>query len=103
MSETKATAQLKKLKCASDFTKQNPDQGEVKRKSDTELFQDDDIEVQPLFSDLFGQRLEEYEDVYHEAAEDADDENDSDNGYVDVIQHLNTIKAKTVNSIDQGM
>ena len=96
MAEKEATGKLswlEKQDDASKLDKQNLDREKAEKRADAEFFQDRDNQ---------GLMDPEYEHVYYDSAEDADDEIDTDDDY-EVIRPLNIKKAKTDQDSDQGM
>lgn len=84
---------LEEQDIASKLGKQNLDKIKAEEKGDAEFVQDDDDED---FVDL------DYGAMYHEAAEDADDEIDMDDDFEE-IPPLNIKKVKTSNVSNPGM
>ena len=96
MAEKEATGKLswlEKQDFASKLEKHNLDRDKAEKKVDAKFFQD---------SDNQGLMDPEYEHVYYDAAEDADDEIDTDDDYKE-IRPLKIQKAKTCQDSDQGM
>ena len=95
MAEKEATGKLGLLKeqnTSSTLGKQNLDQNKAEAKADAEFVQDSDDRN---FLDL------DYGDLYHAAAEDADDEIDTDDDYKE-IRPLNIKKVKTSKVSNSG-
>ena len=96
MAEKEATGELSWLE-EQDFApklgQQNLDQDKAENEAAAKSIQDTDGQG---FMDL------DYEHVYYDAAEDADDEIDTEDDYEE-IQPLNIKKAKTGKDNDQGM
>lgn len=84
---------LKEQNASSTLGKRNLDQNKAEAKADTEFIQDSDDKN---CLDL------DYGDLYHEAAEDADDEIDMDDFYEE-IRPLNIRKVKTSKVSNSGM
>ena len=96
MAENDATGELSWLETkdsAPELGQQNLDQDKAENEAVAKSIQDSD-----------GQGLADldYEHVYYDSAEDADDEIDTDDDYEE-IQPLNIKKAKTGKDNDQGM
>ena len=95
MTEKEATGKLgllEKQNISSTLGKQNLDQNKAEAKADAEFVQDSDDRN---FLDL------DYGDLYHAAAEDADDEIDTDDDYKE-IRPLNIKKVKTSKVSNSG-
>ena len=104
MAEKEAIGQLEKQNFASELGKQICDQDKAEGKADTKLFQDSINALQALDEGFADRECEECnKHAYHESAEDADDEIDTDDDYEEIIRPLNIKKAKTGKNSDQGM
>ena len=96
MAETEATGKLGLLKeqdLASKLGKQNLDENKAEEKTNEQFVQDSDEE-----EDF----MKDYGYLYHETAEDADDEIDTDDDFEE-IPPLNIKKVKTSNATNPGM
>lgn len=95
MAKTEATGKLGLLKeqdVASKFVKQHLDQEKAEEKADEQFIQDSDAE----------DFMRDYGYLYHETAEDADDEIDTDDDFEEILP-LNIKKVKTNNVTNPGM
>lgn len=106
MAEKNATGKLEKQASASQLGEQNHDPENAVEMADAKLLQESTDALQALEEAVADTGLMDpgYGQVYHDAAEDADDElgTDEDNDYVE-IPPLNIRKVKTGKDGDQGM
>lgn len=98
MAEKLAIEKLEEQDFASEVGKQESSQ-EI---ADAKLFQESNNALQELDEELLDQDSPDFEQMYYDVAEEADDELDSDNDYEE-IQPLNIKKTKTGKDVDQGM
>ena len=99
MAEMEATGKLKAQNFASELGKQKSDRDKAENKADAEFFQDD--KLQELDEKLEDPNFPDFEHVYYDIAEEADDELDSDHSYEE-IRPLLIKKAKSGKDGDQG-
>ena len=105
MAEEKAIGDLEMQDSSSKSGEQNIDQTKASEQADTKLLQNSIATLQALTEDLAEQDLmgPDSSQMYHDTAEDADDEFDTDDDDFVKILPLNIKKAETGKDSDQGM
>ena len=98
MAEKQTIEKLEEQDFASEVGKQESSQ-EI---ADAKLFQESNNALQERDEELLDPDSPDFEQMYYDVAEEADDELDSDNDYEE-IQPLNIKKTKTGKDVDQGM